>query len=133
MDIGIPINLGSRRLKNFRIDPFGKAEHVDRSMHTGFNRLNGILLIVDRRRGTCQIVNLIDFQIEGKGDIMADKLKMTVVHQMINIPLVSCEKIVNTDDIVSVLQKPLAEMGAEKTASAGDKNIFTAHSITPFP
>lgn len=64
---------------------------------------------------------------------MADHLEMTVVHQTIDVPFVSREEIVDADDVISIFQQPFAEMGAEKTASTGDKNVFTAHNIPPFP
>ena len=51
---------------------------------------------------------------------MADEFKIWVCHEMDDILLGTGEAVVHTEDFMSVFQESFAEMGAEKTSSAGD-------------
>src|ERR1700733_10171565 len=52
MHRGVAVDLGCRRLKNCRLDPFGEPEHVDGANYTRFRCLYGIELVVYGRGGT---------------------------------------------------------------------------------
>ena len=43
---------------------------------------------------------------------------------MEDVPLVSCVKIVRTDNFVAVVQQSFAQMRAQESGSAGDKDSF---------
>jgi hypothetical protein len=81
--------------------------------------LNGVVLIVNRRCGTGQVVDRIDLHIKRKGDVVAKELEIRISHQMGDISLGSRVEIVDTEDIVSVLEETLAEMGAQKPGPSG--------------
>ena len=79
MHAGIAVDLGGRGLKNLGAQPFGQPQHVDGAVHAGLGRLHRIVLIMDRRGGAGQIVDLIDLDIERKCHVVADQFEAMVV------------------------------------------------------
>jgi hypothetical protein len=67
-----------------------------------FCGLHRIVLVLDRRRGTGQVVDFVDFDVQGKGDIVPQQFKARVCAQMFNVVLGSCEEIVHADDLITV-------------------------------
>jgi hypothetical protein len=53
--------------------------------NTGFNGLHGVILIMNGRCGTCQIVYLVHFQKDGINEVMSYDLEMLVIQEMKNI------------------------------------------------
>ena len=45
-----------------------------------------------------------------------------------DVGFLTCEEIVEANDIVTFTDEPFAEMGAEKTGAAGDQNAFDFHA-----
>ncbi len=45
---GVAIDLACRSLENWNPQPFGQPQHVDGAMHTGFGRLDRVILILGR-------------------------------------------------------------------------------------
>src|SRR5947209_2703161 len=66
MHFWIAVDLAGRRLEDLHTQPLGQAEHVDGADHAGLRRLDGIVLVVDRRRRTGEIVDLVNFYVERK-------------------------------------------------------------------
>jgi hypothetical protein len=79
----------------------------------------GILIVDDRRCGTCEVVDLVDLDLERKGDVVAQELEPCVIAQMFNVPLAACEEIVDTDDVVTLRNQPVDQMGTEESGAAG--------------
>ena len=135
MLFGIAVDFGCRGLENFRARTFGEAEHVDRAVHTGFGRLNRIELIMDRRRGTGQIVNLVDFYEQRHRNIMAEHLEIRMLQQMRDVRPPSGEIIVDAEHLMALLHKPVAQMASQKASRAGDqyslRTIRRRHSPDP--
>ena len=67
-------------------------------MHAGLRRLDGVVLIVNRRCGTGEIIDLIDFQIDRERDVMSNTLEAFVVEEMLDIEARSSKEIVQADD-----------------------------------
>jgi hypothetical protein len=76
------------------------------------------MLVMDRRGGTCQVVNLIDLQVERKGHVMADDLESTMVNDAFDVATCASKIIIDTDDISPLVEQTLTQMGAEKSGSA---------------
>ena len=110
MHLGISIYFRSRGLKNSRPDTLGQPQHVNGSNDAGLNRLDRVVLIMNRRRGTGQVIDLIDFEQDGFNHIVTQKLKLRIAHQVRNILSPSREKVVETDYFVLFGQQPFAEM-----------------------
>src|SRR4051794_8663477 len=66
VNMRVSVHLRSRRLKNLGLEPLSQAKHIYRTMHARLRCLYRVVLIVDRRRWTSQIVDLVDLQIERK-------------------------------------------------------------------
>jgi hypothetical protein len=74
------------------------------------------------RSGARQIVDPIDFKLEGINHIMADHLKVRVSDKVLNVRPASGEKIVETDDLMSLADQALTEVGTKESGAAGDKD-----------
>ena len=57
-------------LKYLRPGPFRQTHHINRTMHTGFRSLHGVMLIVNRRGRASQVINFIYFDIQRGGDVV---------------------------------------------------------------
>jgi len=63
VDGRISIDLRSGSLKNLGFEALGQAQHVDRAVNIDLSGLDRIVLVMDRGRGTGQVVNLIGLDI----------------------------------------------------------------------
>jgi hypothetical protein len=63
-------------------------------MHAGLGRLHRIMLVMDRRRWTGQIVDLVDFEIDRQGHVIANEFEVLVVEQMLDIRVRAGKEIV---------------------------------------
>jgi hypothetical protein len=81
-------------------------------MNVHLGGLNGVVLIVNRRRRTRQIVDLIDLHIKRKGNVVAKEFKIGIPHQMGDISLGPRIEIVDAKDIVAIFEETVAKTGA---------------------
>ncbi len=63
VDCGVAIDLAGRGLKDRGLQPLSEAQHIDRPVHRCLGRLHRIDLVVDRRRGSSKVVDLIDLNV----------------------------------------------------------------------
>ena len=84
-------------------------------MNTGLGGLNRIKLIVNGTGRAGQVVNLVDFDVQWKGNVMANQLETRVAKQWNHVVPVASEEVVNTQNIVTTFKQGLAKMGAKKT------------------
>jgi hypothetical protein len=115
MDRGIAIDLRSRCLKNPGFESFGKPQHVDGAMNVHLGGLNGVVLIVDRRSRTGQVIDLIDLYVEREGNVVANEFKIRIPYQRSDILLGPRIEIVDTENVVPILEETLAEVGAQES------------------
>ena len=122
MHVGIAIDFRGRGLENFRLHALGETQHVDGAVHAGLGRLHRVVLVVDGRGRTGEIVDLVDLEIDREGHVVADQFEVLVVEQMLDIGARAGEKIVEADDVGALVQQAFAQMRAEKSGTAGDEN-----------
>ena len=122
MDLRVAVDLAGRGLQDLRPAALGHAQHVDRPHHRGLHGLDGVVLVVARRGGTGQVVDLVDLQEDRQGDVVADQLEVGPAKQVGDVRLLAGEEVVQADDVVPPLQQPLAEMRAEKAGPAGHQD-----------
>src|SRR3990172_9088058 len=72
------IHLGGGGLKDAHLQALGQAQHVDGAVHAGLRRLHGVELVVDRRGGAREVVDLADLDVEGPGDVVAHQIEHRV-------------------------------------------------------
>ena len=75
INVGISINLAGGGLENWNAQAFCQTEHVDAAVHASLRRLNRVVLIVYRRCGAGQIENEVNFDKQGKTDVVPHKFK----------------------------------------------------------
>src|SRR5262249_22327853 len=121
MLLRIAIDLARGRLKNARVEPLGETEHVDGAKHARLYRVNRVVLIVYRTRRAGEVVDLVDLDIDRKHDIVPHKLKMRMTLQMRNVAAPAGYKTVETNDLVSALEKALAQMRPYKAGAAANQ------------
>src|SRR5690554_769678 len=63
MDFRIPIYLTGACLKNFYLQAFSQAQHIDGAYYTRFGGLNRVKLIVDRAGRAGEVVYFIHLRI----------------------------------------------------------------------
>jgi hypothetical protein len=57
------------------------------------------LLVVHRRCGAREVVDLVHFKEDGNDDIMADELKVWLANQVRDVILAAGEEVVEADDL----------------------------------
>jgi hypothetical protein len=84
-------------------------------MNVHLGGLNGVVLIVDRRSRTGQVIDLIDLYVEREGNVVANEFKIRIPYQRSDILLGPRIEIVDTENVVPILEETLAEVGTQKT------------------
>ena len=120
MDGRIAVNFAGRRLKNPRLGAFGQAEHVDRAVNAGLGGLDRVELVVHRRRRTGQIVDLVGFDIEREGYVMAHQLEGRMAEQAADVVAPAGEKVIHTQDFVAGRNQAFAQVRPDEPGAAGN-------------
>jgi hypothetical protein len=133
MDLGVAVDFARRRLQNLGPAPLRHAQHVDRADHAGFHRLDRVVLIVARRGGAGEIVNLVDFERDRMRDVMPHELEVGLAEQMVDVRLLAGEEVVEANHIMPLADEPLTNMRPQKPGAPGHQNTFyLRHEIRPF-
>ena len=120
----IAVNLRGACLKNFGAQPLGETKHIDGTMHASLGGLYRVVLVMNGTRRTGQIVNLINFDVQRKRDVVTHQLKALMSDEVVNVSLGSCEEVIQTDDVVPVRQQAITKVAAKKACAARNKNSF---------
>ena len=124
MDMRVAIHLRRGGLENLGSEALGETQHIDCPVHAGLGRLHRVMLVMNRRSRTREIVNLVDFHIERESDVVPDHLEMLVIEQVLDIATRASKEIVDTDNDCSVPQQTLAQMRSKKAGATRDQNAF---------
>lgn len=92
---GVAIDFGGGGLKYFGFDAFGEAENIDGTVDAGFRGLDGIELVVDGGGGAGQVVNFVDFDEEGDGDVVAHEFEVGVVHEVGDVGFATGKEVIH--------------------------------------
>jgi hypothetical protein len=65
---------------------------------------------------------LIDLELEGVADVVADEFEAFVVEEVLDVALAAGEEVVEADDFVAFVEEAFAEVGAEESGAAGDED-----------
>jgi hypothetical protein len=114
-------------LQDLGAEAFRQPQHVDGAVYAGLGRLHRIVLIMDRGGWAGQVIDLVGFNIERKGNVVPDDFKITVIEQALEVTTRASEIIVNANDVRPMLEQTLAEMGAEK--SGASSNQYTRFKV----
>ena len=75
---------------------------------------------MNRAGGTCQIVNLMDLQMDWLNHVRVDEFEVRMSIQLTDVGICSGEHIVQADYFISFEQQALAEVRADKPSSASN-------------
>ena len=135
MDIRVAIDLAGRGLQDPGSRAAREAQHVDGAVHARFRGLHGVKLIVDRRRRACEVVDLVDFDIDRESHVVANELEARVVEQMRDVVTRTGEEIVQADDVAALFEQSIAKVRAEKSRATGYECLgivrISGHSFLP--
>ncbi len=120
----IAIHLAGAGLKNAGIQSLGQAQHVDGTVHAGLEGLHRVVLVVDGAGRASQVVDLVDFDVKRKRDVVPHELKTGVVEQMLDVAFAAGKQVVGTHHFVATGQQAVDEVAAQETGTAGDQNAF---------
>ena len=137
MHFGIAINFACRGQQKARSRLFCEPQQVARAKHVGQHRVLRIGLIVRRRCGTGQVVNVREFQAAAPqplrqrvNHIMFDEFEATLALEMREIVGTAGLQIVQANHLRAVADQPIAQMRTNEAGTAGyERNlpVLTPH------
>jgi hypothetical protein len=83
----ITIYLGGGSQQQTGPYPLREPQHVNGTHHRCFDRLHGVMLVVNWRGRTGEMINLVYLQENRLDDVMAKKLKAGIRQQMGDVTL----------------------------------------------
>lgn len=101
VDGGVPIDLTGGRLQDPGIDPLGQTQHVNGTHDIGLDGLDRIVLIVDGRCRTGQVIYLIHFQEYGMDQVVPDQFKIGLSHEVPDVAFGPREEIIETKHVMA--------------------------------
>ena len=87
-----------------------EPQHIDHAHHARLHRLHRVVLVMNRRRGTGEVINLIDFEQHRFDHVVANQFEVMIVEQVKYVDSTSGKEVVETNNIVAVSEQPLAKM-----------------------
>jgi hypothetical protein len=79
VQLGVAVDLRGRCLEDFGPHAFGEPQHVDGAVHAGFGGLHGVMLIVNWRGRTGEIVNFVNLDIERERHVVAHQFEARMI------------------------------------------------------
>jgi hypothetical protein len=80
------------------------------------------VLVVDRGGGAGQVVDPVHLESDRLDHVVADQLEAPGPQQVLDVPAPAGEEVVQAEDLVSLTEQPLAEVGPEKARSSRHQN-----------
>jgi hypothetical protein len=122
MDFGVAVDFGGGGLEDAGTGALGEAEAVHGAEEGGFGGFDGVELVVRGGGGAGEVVDLVDLELEGVADVVADEFEAVVVEEVLDVAFSAGEEVVEADDFVAFVEEAFAEVGAEEAGSAGDED-----------
>ena len=91
-------------------------------MNGGLRRLDRVTLVVNRARRAGQVVDLIDFDVEGECHVVPDHLEARISEQVGDVVLRRRVVVVDAQDVITVGEQPFAQVRADESGAARDKS-----------
>src|SRR5882672_2148160 len=98
-------------------------------MHRGLGRLHWIELVVNGRRRTCQIENLVHLHVQRKCHVVSHVLEMRMTQKLDDISLRPGVEVIHTKDLCPFVQQAPTQMRSDESGAARNKN--TLHNFPP--
>ena len=72
-----------------------------------------------RRSGAGEVIDLLAVDVHRLTNVVAHELEAAMLQELVEIPPGASEQVINADDLVAILDEPLAEVRPEKARTAG--------------
>src|ERR1044071_6777203 len=96
-------------------------------------RLDAILHVIDGAGGRGEIEDVVELAaVERSADILLEEFEARLVCKVRDVVARSGEQVVDAENRLSLRQEGIAEMGAEKTSTAGDEYAHEKRRCSPF-
>src|SRR5690606_3347860 len=112
-------------LKDARLHALRQPKTIDRTHHRGLRGLDRVKLVMRRGRGTGQIVDLVDVELEWVDHVVPHEFETRVSEQVLDVDFSASEKVVDRHDVMAISQQTIAQMRAEEPGAAGNENAHT--------
>ena len=110
MPRGIAVHLAGAGLQHARTHAARKTQNIHGAHDAGLHGLDWVVLIVARRRGARQIINLIHFKLNWIGHVRAHQFKVGIAQQMFDVSAVAGEEIIQTNHLVTLRNQAVAQV-----------------------
>ena len=124
MNNGVTVHFAGRSLQYLGIRLFGQSQHIDGAQYRSLDGFNGIILVVDGRSRTSQIIDFVHICLIRDFHIMQYKLKTGIALQMSDISFRTGEKIIQTNHLMPVVYQSGTKMRTYKTSTATNQNFL---------
>jgi hypothetical protein len=104
--------------------PLGQAQHVDHAVHRCLGRLDRIMLVMHRRSGTGEVVDLVHLDMQRKRDVVADRLEIGLRKKRRDQRPASGEIVVGTEHVMSFGHQPRTQMTADEPRASRHEDAF---------
>src|SRR5258707_1687622 len=121
MDSGVAIDLRSGTQQDPGAYPLGQPEHVNGSVHARLGGLDWVALIEDGRRRAGEVIDLVDLDVQGKGDVVADQLKPRMTEEVDQVVPRARVEVVHDQAVVALLEQPPGQVRPEETRATGNQ------------
>ena len=88
----------------------GEAEHVHRANDRCLHRLDGVVLVVHRRRRARHVVDLVNLDKELLCDVVADDLKVGLANQVGDVVLLRGKEVIHRHYVMPLVHQPTAKV-----------------------
>ena len=78
--------------------------------------------IIAHRLTPTQMIDLIDFHVERSDDVMMDQLEVLVAKPMLDVALVTGEKVIRHNNLVTLHHQHVHQMTADEAGASGHQN-----------
>ena len=92
--------------------------------HRCLGGLDRIVLVIDRRGGTGEVVDFVDLGPVGLAHVVSDNLKVRTPDQVPHVLFRAGIEVVQTDHVVAFVHQPFAQVGADKARTTSHKDSF---------
>jgi len=104
----IAVHLARRGKQNAAFSTLCDSQHIDRTHHGRLGGLDGIGLVVNRRRWASQVIDAVHFDIKRERHVMPHELEIRCAKQVGNVALRPGEKIVDAKNVVPLGNQTVA-------------------------
>jgi hypothetical protein len=131
VDTRIAIDLRGRGDEDAGAFGFGETQTVVGPERAYFKGLNGDLQIVDRAGGGSEVED--ESYVAGNVDkfayVVVVEFKMLQPEKVLDIPEVTGDEVVHSDNVKSFADETIAEMGPQESCCTGDQYALFGHDI----